>query len=708
MGTVLHFSGRRATPLIFQSEATECGLACLAMIAGHHGDEVDLATLRRDHPVSLKGATIAHLLQMASRMGMAARPVKVELEDLHKLALPAVLHWDFNHFVVLVRMRGGRAVIHDPARGLRHLEQNELSAHFTGVCLEVVPSGAFRPRNARPRFSVRDLLGHLLGHLQGVRTAIVQILLMATALELLAVLAPLYMQLVVDEAIVAQDSDLVVVLGAGFLLLLLLQVGISAARSWVVMVLGTTLNMQVVSELFAHLVRLPMSFFEKRHLGDISSRFESLNAIQRTLTASFIEAMVDGLMALLTVGVMFAYHPLLASIVLLAAGLYASLRAALYRPLLQAQNEQIAHAAKQQSNFLETVRGIQSVKLFNRQLQRVAAHGHLLAENFNAGIRIQRLDILYRALNTALFGIENIAVISAGAMLVLKGSMSVGMLIAFAAFKLQFATRGAAFVDKMIDLRMLALHVERVADIALAPREAEGSVDATSAGLRSDIELRNVSFRYSEFDAPILRNVNLRIEEGESVAIVGPSGCGKTTLLKLILGILAPTEGEILVGGVNIATLGTSYRDIVGAVMQDDELFTGSIADNICFFDAEPDRKRIEGCARLAAIEDDIVAMPMGYNTLIGDMGTVLSGGQKQRLLLARALYKQPRILALDEATSHLDVERERNVNEAVRALKLTRICIAHRAETIAMSGRVVTLWGPDATSTPQRIASAA
>jgi ATP-binding cassette subfamily B protein RaxB len=704
MGTVLNFSGRRATPLILQTEATECGLACLAMIAGHHGDQVDLATLRSDHPVSLKGATMAHLLQVASRMALVARPVKVELEDLPRLALPAVLHWDFNHFVVLVRMRGGRAVIHDPARGACELEVADVSKHFTGVCLEIAPAHEFRPRVRRRRFSVLDLLGKL----RGVRATIALILLMASALELFAILAPLYMELVVDQAIVAQDRDLVVVLGMGFGLLALAQAGITAARSWVVMVLGTTLNMQVVTDLFAHLVRLPMSFFEKRHLGDISSRFESLSAIQRTLTGSFVEAIVDGVMALLTAAVMFVYHPLLASIVLVAAALYATLRVALYRPLLQAQNEQIAHAARQQTNFLETVRGIQSVKLFNRQQQRSTAHGNLLAESFNAGIRIQRLDIVYRALNGVLFGIENIAVVSLGAVLVLDGALSVGMLFAFAAFKLQFVTRAAAFVDKMIDLRMLGLHVERVADIALEERESDSGIDAVHAGLRADVELRNVSFRYSEFEPPILHRVNLRIEEGESVAIVGPSGCGKTTLLKLILGILAPTEGEVLVGGVNIATLGTSYRDLIGAVMQEDELFAGSVADNISFFDLEADRERIEECARLAAIESDILAMPMGYNTLIGDMGTVLSGGQKQRLLLARALYKQPRILALDEATSHLDVDRERSVNEAVRALKLTRICIAHRAETIAMSGRVIALWAPGAPAQLPQIAAVA
>jgi ATP-binding cassette subfamily B protein RaxB len=360
--------------------------------------------------------------------------------------------------------------------------------------------------------------------------------------------------------------------------------------------------------------------------------------------------------------------------------------------MLQAQHEQIAHAAKQQTSFLETVRGIQSVKLFSRTLHRHTVHQNLLVDNFNAGIRLQRLTIVYQAARGALFGVENIAVIWLGALLVMDGRFSVGMLFAFIAFKLQFVTRISAFTDKALEFRMLGLHAERVADVALANTESESAYEGITHGLRADIELRNVSFRYSSLEAPVLQNVNLTIAEGESVAIVGPSGCGKTTLLKIILGLLEPSEGDVLVGGVSLKQLGTAHREMIGTVMQEDDLFAGSIADNISFFDAEPNRERIEECARLAAIHNDIVAMPMGYNTLIGDMGTTLSGGQKQRVLLARSLYKQPRILALDEATSHLDVTCERSVNESVRALKLTRIIIAHRPETISMAGRVIAL----------------
>ena len=688
MHALLRFSGRKATPFVMQSEAAECGLACLAMVARHHGQRTDLAALRTAQPsFGVRGASMAQLIVVAQRIGLQARPIKAETADLPQLALPAVLHWDFEHFVVLVGYRRGRALIHDPALGVRELSADEVSRHFTGVCLELLPSTDFSVGTPPPRASVFDLLGRL----RDARSTVLQVLVMTAALEAFAVAAPLFIQLVVDQALVSADRELLTVLGLGFLLLALTHVGVTTARAWVVMVLSSALNLQVLTRLFSHMLRLPLSYFEKHHLGDVGSRFESMSHIQRTLTTSFVEAVVDGAMAAVTLMVMLIYSRGLACIVAGAALLYGASRFLLYRAVRTAQVEQIAHAAMQNSSFIETVRGMQSVKLFNRQQQRGSLYTNLLADNINAGIRLQRLQIGSQATHGALFGVENIFVVWWGATQVLDGALSIGMLLAFISFKQQFASRTAAFVDKVVDFRMLGLHAERVSDIALAaPEPGHDLPDAALAG--ASVELRNVSFRYSEFDPPILQRVNLRIEAGESVAIVGPSGCGKTTLLKILLGLLEPTEGEVLIGGVNIARMGLAYRDSIGAVMQNDELFAGTIADNICFFDTDRDSARIEASARTAAIDADIQAMPMRYHTLVGDMGSTLSGGQRQRLLLARALYKSPAILVLDEATSHLDAARERCVSDAVQALQLTRIIVAHRAETLATAGRVVAL----------------
>lgn len=693
MNLDLSLFASRKTPVVMQSEAAECGLACLAMVAGHHGHRVDLRTLRSRHSISLRGSSLAELIRLAAELGLDARPLRVELEQLSQLRLPCLLHWRLNHFVVLVRTHRGGVTIHDPACGRRSLSLAEVSKDFSGVALELTPTATFEPRSEKSPLKLRMLIGRL----PGLAGALVQVLALALVLQLMLLIGPFYMQWVVDHALVAQDRDMVTVLGVGFLLLALLQVGVSALRGWVLLVLGTSLNLQLVTNLFRHLVRLPMDWFEKRHMGDVVSRFDSVSVIQRTLTSGFLEAVIDGLMVVLTLIMMLLYSVQLTLVVLTAAAVYAILRALLNRPMRLATEEHIVRGARQHSHFLETLRGMQTVRLFGHEAPRGASWQNLTVDAFNAGIRTERLGLLYTSLNGMLFGIESVVTIWLGARLVLDPSQgfSVGMLFAFIAYKTQFVQRFAGLVEKLIEFRLLGLHVERIADIALVTPEEPGPPNALhpASGLSGHLSVRDVSFRYAGADPLVLDGVSFEVAAGESIAIVGPSGCGKTTLMKLMLGLLQPTGGQIEIDGVPLARIGLhNYREIVASVMQDDQLFAGSIAENICFFANEPDLARIRECAQLAAVRDDIEAMPMQYHTLVGDMGTVLSGGQKQRILLARALYRAPRILFLDEATSHLDIARERSVNEAVRGLPLTRIIVAHRPETIAHADRVIVI----------------
>ncbi|MGE5096557.1 MAG: peptidase domain-containing ABC transporter [Betaproteobacteria bacterium] len=686
----LRFGSRRRLPLFLQTEAAECGLASIGMIAWFHGHRIDLAGLRRRFTVSLKGATLAYLMQVAGRLHLAPRPLRLELEELPRLRTPCVLHWNLNHFVVLASADARGVVVHDPAFGVRRLSMAEASKHFTGIALELSPTTQFAPADDRRRLRLRDLTGPVVG----LKRSLAQVLVLALALQAIAIVSPFYMQWVVDGAVVSGDRDLLTVLGLGFLLLTVMQVALTALRSWIVLYLSTTLNLQWLANVFSHLLRLPVSYFEKRHLGDVVSRFGAVNTIQRTLTSSFVEAILDGVMAAATLAMMVVYSVGLASIAIAAVACYGLLRWLFYEPLRRATEEQIVHSAKQQSHFLETVRGVQSIKLFGRQEERRSRWLNLVVDTTNQDLSTQKLGLGFRSANGLVFGVERIAIVWLGALLVLDSAFSVGMLFAFMSYKDQFSARVAGLIDKMIDLRMLGLQGERLADIVLTPPEQDTPAMA-SDHIEASLEARAVSFRYSDTEPLVLLNCAFAVAPGESVAIVGPSGCGKTTLLKLMLGLLAPTDGKILAGGIDIQKLGIDrYRKLVGTVMQDDHLFAGSIADNISFFDPSPDQAAIERFARLAAVHDDIAAMPMGYNTLIGDMGAALSGGQKQRILLARALYKQPRILFLDEATSALDVQKERAVNEAIRALNLTRIIIAHRPETIASAERVIVLQG--------------
>ena len=678
---------RTVTPLVLQAEAAECGLACLAMVAGHHGHDVDLATLRARHPQSSRGATLAELIRLAARLRLGARPLRVEIAHLDELAQPCVLHWSFNHFVVLVRCRGGRAVVHDPAHGRRAMALQELGQHFTGIALELVPAPDFERRRERQRLSVAALVGPV----PGLARRAGQALLLTLLLQGLVLLSPMYLQSVVDQALATQDRPLLATLGFAFLGLAVLQAVVTALRGWVIAVIGTCLNLQLQRRLLQHLLRLPMSWFHRRQTGDVLSRFDSLQAMQRTLSTGLLEALVDGAMALLTLAMMFSYSARLALVAVTAALLYGGMRLGLYRTMRRAAEDQMTRTAAQHGHVLESLRGMQTIKLMAHEPQRFARWSNLAVDQSNAALRVERLGALSQALNGGLFAIENVVAIWLGALLVLEGrGLSVGMLVAFLAYKTQFAQRAAALIDKTLELRMLGLHAERVSDIALARPEDAGT--DTGIDVAASLELKGVSFGY-EGEPPLFEGLDLRIEPGESVAIVGPSGCGKTTLVKLMLGLLQPTAGRIEVGGLALEEIGLArYRSVVAGVMQEDALFAGSIADNICFFDTEPDVARMEASARQAALHEDIAAMPMRYETPVGDMGTTLSGGQKQRLLLARALYRQPRILFLDEATSHLDVAKEHSVNEAVRALQLTRIIVAHRPETIASADRVIEL----------------
>ena len=687
-GLRLGLSSRRL-PMILQTEAAECGLACLAMVAAHHGLRSDLPTMRQRFSVSLKGVTMAEMVRLAGFMRLNARALRAEMEHLPELATPCVLHWDLNHFVVLKEVKRGVAVIHDPARGVRQVPLAEVSKHFTGIVLELAPQAEFEPHTERQDVSLRQLLGRVTG----LKRSLLQIFVLALALEAFTLLSPFFLQWVVDNVLLSADRDLLVTLGVGFGLLVLIQVATGAIRSWAVLHLSATLNLQWLSNVFAHLMRLPVAWFEKRHTGDVMSRFGAVQKIQQTLTTSFVESVLDGLLVVVTLAMMLVYSGLLTAIAVASVAVYALLRRVFFRPLREATEESIIFEAKRSSHFLESLRGVQSIKLFNRQEDRQARFMNLVVDAMNANIATRKLDLMFSVLHKLVFNLERVAIVWVGALLVMDHVFSVGMLFAFLAYREQFAQRVSALIDKLVELKMLKLQGERLADIVLTPPEPQAELSQALPAGRASLELRNVCFAYSESEPEVLRHLNLAIEPGESVAIVGPSGCGKTTLLKLMLGVHTPQSGEIRVGGVTMRQLGLrAWRDMIGTVMQDDQLFAGSIADNISFFDPEADSGWITQCARIAAVADEIAAMPMGFHTLIGDMGASISGGQKQRILLARALYKRPKLLFLDEATSALDLEREREVNAAIRQLDLTRIIVAHRPETIASASRVIVL----------------
>jgi ATP-binding cassette subfamily B protein RaxB len=684
----MKFSREQKLPMVFQTEAAECGLACLAMIAGHHGLNVDMPALRQRFSLSLRGTTLNHIIRFAGALDLTGRPLRVELEDLDCLRTPCILHWKMDHFVVLKKVTRKYVFLHDPSVGPRRLSFAEASRYFTGVALELTPTPSFAPRDERRPLRLRDLIGRVVG----LKRALGQIFLLAAALELFSIISPLFLQLTVDKVLAAVDRDLLVTLGIGFMLLIALQSFLGALRSWTTLYFGTSLKLQWYANLFSHLVRLPVSFFEKRYFGDILSRFDGAEAIQRTLTNNFIETVLDGLISIFVLAVMFFYSRKLALIVIISVVLYVALRNLAYLPLRRSMEEQIMRTAKQQTHLIETLRGIRTIKVLGREDSRKTRWMNLLADTTNAQVETERLTLLFKAANGLIFGLQSVAVVWFGAVLVLGGQFTVGMLFAFVAYQEQFKARITTLVDRLYDFRMLSLQVQRLADVVLEKPEST-YLESTGAEVEdASIDVRNLFFRYSDTEPWLLQDVTFRIAPGECVAIVGPSGAGKSTLLKLMAGLLKPQSGDVIVNGHSVCQSRAAVLGNVGFVLQDDSLFAGTIADNIAFASDTADMARVEECARLACVDGEINEMHMGYNTLIGDMGSALSGGQQQRLLLARALYQRPSILILDEATSHLDVPTEQRIAAMLVDLRMTRVFAAHRPDTIRIADRVITL----------------
>jgi len=655
------------------------------MISSTYGLQVDLVSLRHQFPISLKGVNLSQLINIAGRLNFQSRSLRLEIDHLSHLATPCILHWDMNHFVVLKSIRNNKATILDPAFGERRLSFNELSAHFTGIAIELSPTIEFKSKDIRKSISIRQLVEKV----NGLFRSTAQLFILSIALQFFLIISPIYMQWTIDQALVAMDSNLLLVLAFGFGLAIAIQVGISLLRGWMIIHISSILGLHWMRNIFTHLLRLPLDFFEKRHIGDITSRMGSIQTIQHTLTVSFIEAIIDGIMTAATLALMFIYSWKLACITMTAMFFYIGIRYIAYRPFRDCSEQQLVSLGKRQTHLLESIRGIQSIKIAGREPLRESVYSNLLVDTINQEVRIAKMNLGFFNAQQFIFGIERIIVIFVGATLILQNFFSVGMLVAYLVYKEQFSTRAGSLIDKWVDLKMPRLHGERLSDILLTPTEKTQENISIIPSNESDIIVDNLSFRYSDDDTWILKNCSFSITSGESVAITGPSGCGKTTLFKLLLGLLEPSEGKIRIAGMDVTQEGArNVRDMIGVVMQDDQLFAGSIAENISFFSHDVDQERIQTAAKLAAVHDDIMEMPMRYHSMIGDMGSSLSGGQKQRIILARAIYLNPKFLFLDEATSHLDITKEKLINEAVKSLKITRIIVAHRPDTIASADR--------------------
>ncbi|EJU4354819.1 TPA: peptidase domain-containing ABC transporter [Escherichia coli] len=687
---LLDLRWQRRVPVIHQTETAECGLACLAMICGHFGKNIDLIYLRRKFNLSARGATLAGINGIAEQLGMATRALSLELDELRVLKTPCILHWDFSHFVVLVSVKRNRYVLHDPAKGIRYISREEMSRYFTGVALEVWPGSEFQSETLQTRISLRSLINSIYG----IKRTLAKIFCLSVVIEAINLLMPVGTQLVMDHAIPAGDRGLLTLISAALMFFILLKAATSTLRAWSSLVMSTLINVQWQSGLFDHLLRLPLAFFERRKLGDIQSRFDSLDTLRATFTTSVIGFIMDSIMVVGVCVMMLLYGGYLTWIVLCFTTIYIFIRLVTYGNYRQISEECLVREARAASYFMETLYGIATVKIQGMVGIRGAHWLNMKIDAINSGIKLTRMDLLFGGINTFVTACDQIVILWLGAGLVIDNQMTIGMFVAFSSFRGQFSERVASLTSFLLQLRIMSLHNERIADIALHEKEEKKPEIEIVADMGPiSLETNGLSYRYDSQSAPIFSALSLSVAPGESVAITGASGAGKTTLMKVLCGLFEPDSGRVLINGIDIRQIGiNNYHRMIACVMQDDRLFSGSIRENICGFAEEMDEEWMVECARASHIHDVIMNMPMGYETLIGELGEGLSGGQKQRIFIARALYRKPGILFMDEATSALDSESEHFVNVAIKNMNITRVIIAHRETTLRTVDRVISI----------------
>lgn len=686
----INFSMKNKVPVIIQSESTECGNACLSMICGFYGKDIDLFNFRNRYGSTSQGATLNVLAAIAQKAGLKTRALSLDIAEIKELRLPCILHWSLNHFVVLVAIKGKRFIIHDPALGRRVVHLQELSENFSGIALEAWPDSDFRQEKQRSRLKLLDLMHNMVG----LKSALIKIFMLSVVIETVNLLLPMGTQIVTDHVITAHDENLLLVICVGLMFFTIFKTWVSMIRAWVSLKLNTLTDVQWKTSFFDHLMSLPLAFFEKRQLGDIQSRFASLDIIRATFTNSIVTGMIDSIMTIGLLIMLSLYGGWLVWVVLGFTVCYAIMRALTYKFYRTVSEELIVKRARSGSHFMESLYGIATIKSLNLKNRRSQHWLNTNIDASNAGLKQTRFDMLFGGINTFINSADQVVILWLGAQMVMDNTMTIGMFMAFNAYRGQFTQRAASLIDLTMQLKMLSLHNERISEIVYSEPEVDSPLrNVFEENVGVSLEVRDLAYQYDLLSKPVFSNVNISVAAGESVALVGVSGIGKTTLLKVMSGLLTPERGEIFIGGFDINKIGiNNFRSNIACVLQEDRLFSGSITDNISGFDDEVDEALVIECAMQCNIHEEILRMPMGYETIIGELGAGISGGQKQRLLIARALYQKPRILFMDEATSHLDINNEKIINAAIESLNITRIIIAHRPSTIACADRIIDL----------------
>lgn len=679
----------RRVPEMRQVTAVECGAVSLAMILNYYGYATSTSEVQERCGVGRDGLTALELVKAARMYGLRVRAVSLNLEDFRYVTLPAIVHWEFNHFLIVERWTARHIDVIDPAMGRRKLTPEEFDEGFTGVTLMLEPGPQFEQKAAQTTLTPWTYMRSLLR----MRVIIFQIIGTSLLLQVLGLGAPLLTQIIVDRILPGKDPDMLTLLVLGMFLLIVMQAITGFLRSSLLIYLQTRIDTDMMLNFFEHMLSLPYRFFQLRLNGDLLARMNSNRAIRDTLTGQLISTLLDGGSVIVYLAVLLSVSRYIAGVTL-AIGAVQVVLILLSSPAIRRLTQRDLEAqGKAQGYMNEILSGIVTLKAAGAERRAFARWENLFFDEMNISLRLSYLGSVIGTLIGTVSLLSPLLLLWIGATQVLAGTMSVGTMLALDTLAAQLLAPLTSLADSAQSLQVVRAHFSRIADVIEAQPEQDPTQATRTHKLQGAVEVRHVSFRYDQAAPVILDDINVRIRPGQKVALVGKTGSGKSTLGKLLVGLITPTEGSILFDGIPLEQL--NYQEIrnqFGVVMQESFIFSGSVRENIALNNPDMDLEQVMMAARLAAIDEDIENMPMGYDTLVSEGGSVFSGGQRQRVALARALAHRPALLLLDEATSALDVVTERIVEQNLSSLPCTQIVIAHRLSTIRNADVILVL----------------
>jgi len=673
--------------------AVECGAACLAMILSYHRRKTRVAECRDAIGTGRDGITAQSLIQSARGYGLRVKAYGIEdCENFQYVHLPAIAHWEFNHFVIIERWSPKEIEIVDPAVGRMTIDIAEFNQKFTGVVLVLERGTHFQIRQFSGKSAWRAYLFTLL-NLHGVIRILGQVVAASLLLQGFGLLLPFFTKILIDSVLPFQVGSMMPMLGIGIFVLLLTQAVTSYLRSILLIYLQAKIDSQMMLSFFEHILSLPFSFFQKRSTGDLMMRLSSNAIIRETLTSQTLSAILDGSLVILYFLILISQLPLFAFLALGIGLGQISVLLGTTRAMHGLTQKDLAAQAASQSYLVEALSGIATVKATGAEERTLEHWSNLFFNEMNVSLQRNHLSAAISVAVRFLDQLAPLLLLWVGALYVLNGTLTLGTMLMLNALALAFLTPLNALIENGQQLQRMKAYFDRISDVLEAEPEQVLQTVLTVPTLQGGVDVNNISFRYDPNSPLVLKNITFSAESGKKIALVGPSGSGKSTLMQLLLGLYRPEEGEICYDGIPLHALNyRTLRSQIGVVLQESFMFSSSIRKNIAFGNPTLTFEKIIQAAKLAAIDDEINSMPMGYETLVSEGGSGLSGGQRQRLSLARALANEPAVLLLDEATSHLDATTEGTVDTNLNNVNATRIISAHRLSTIRNADLILVL----------------